>query len=75
MEENINQFNSEIMINVGVSVKNVMHAKKIRFGSIIDHSAITCDWIIVDEETKTITINFNEEKVPQNLYILLTFIN
>ena len=49
--------------------------KRIYLGSIIDHSAITCDWIKVDEETKTITINFNEEKVPQNLYNLLTFIN
>ena len=36
MEENIIQFNGEIMINVGVSVKNVMHAKKIPFGILLN---------------------------------------
>ena len=31
MEENANQSNGRIMINVDVSVKNVMHVKKIMF--------------------------------------------
>ena len=45
----------------------------------MDDSVITCDEIIesFDEETKTVPINFNEEKVAcktQNLYILLPFL-
>ena len=32
MEENVIQINGGIMINVHVSVKNVMYAKKIMFG-------------------------------------------
>ena len=45
----------------------------------MDDSVITCDEIIesFDEETKTVPINFNEEKVgckTQNLYILLSFL-
>ena len=36
MEKNIIQINGGIMINVDVSVKNVMYAKKIIFG-ILEH--------------------------------------
>ena len=32
MEENVTQINGGIMINVDVSVKNVMYVKKIMFG-------------------------------------------
>ena len=46
--------------------------------SIIDDSALLCDEIIEsnNEETKTITTNFNEKKAIckiQNFYILLAF--
>ena len=46
---------------------------------IMDDSAITCDEVIEsnDEETKTISTNFNEKKVickTQNFYILLAFL-
>ena len=56
----------ELMINVDVSVKNVMYVKKIwnpakcsckngkYLASIMGDSAITCDEIIDAEETKTI---------------------
>ena len=51
--------------------------------SIIDNSAIMCDGIIdaeaksYDEETKTVTTNFNKENVickTKKLYILLAFL-
>ena len=35
MEEIVNQINGEIMINGNVSVKNVMHVKKIMFGILL----------------------------------------
>ena len=35
MEENIIQINGGITINVDVSVKNVMYAKKIMFGILL----------------------------------------
>ena len=35
MEENVIQINGGIMINVDVSVKNVIYAKKIMFGIIL----------------------------------------
>ena len=35
MEENIIQINGGITINVSVSVKNVMHVKKIIFGTLL----------------------------------------
>ena len=35
MEENVIQINGGIMINVDVSVKNVMHVKKIIFGKLL----------------------------------------
>ena len=49
------------------------------FASIMDHSAITCNKIIESyhEETKSISINFNEKKATcksQHFYILLTFL-
>ena len=60
-----------------MSVKNVMHVKKIvwnpatcscengkNLASIMDNSAIICDEVIesYDEETKTIPTHFNEKK-------------
>ena len=35
MEENVIQVNGGIMINVDVSVKNVMYVKKIMFGILL----------------------------------------
>ena len=35
MEENVTQINGGIMINVDVSVKNIMDMKKIMFGIIL----------------------------------------
>ena len=35
MEENVTQINDGIMINVDVSVKNIMDMKKIMFGIIL----------------------------------------
>ena len=35
MEENVTQINGGIMINVDVSVKNVMYVKKIMFGILL----------------------------------------
>ena len=45
----------------------------------MDDSAIVCDEVIesYDEETKTISTNFNEKKATckmQNFYILLVFL-
>ena len=68
------------MINVDVSVKNIMYVKDYKI--INDDSVITCDEIIDtegrsnDEETKTVPTNFNEKYVTfksQNFYILLAF--
>ena len=65
MEENLIQIKGAIMINVDVSIKNIIHVKKILWNSaawsrengkylasVIDDSVITCDEII--EETKII---------------------
>ena len=35
MQENVTQINGGIMINVDVSVKNVMYVKKIMFGILL----------------------------------------
>ena len=35
MKENVIQINGGIMINVKVSVKNIMHVKKIVFGTLL----------------------------------------
>ena len=35
MEENVIQINGGIMINVDVSVKNIMYVKKIMFGILL----------------------------------------
>ena len=66
-KKNVIQINGGKMINVDVSVKNVMYVKKVIFGIllhvvaktenileiIMDDSAITCDEIIdVDSEAK-----------------------
>ena len=75
MEKNVILVNGGIVINVDVSIKNVMYAKKIYIlnpatcscengkylASIMDDSAITCDEIIESygEETETIPTNFN----------------
>ena len=64
MEEHVIQISGEIMINVGVSEKNIIHVKKITFGillhavlkmekylaCIIDDSVIMCDEIIDKNE-------------------------
>ena len=42
MEENVIQINGGIMINVAVSVKNIMYMKKITFG-ILPHVAVKMD--------------------------------
>ena len=42
MEENVIQINGGIMINVAVSVKNIMYVKKITFG-ILPHVAVKMD--------------------------------
>ena len=89
MEENVILINGRIMINVDVSVKNVMYVKNITFGillhvsgkylsSIMNDLAITCDEVIetYDEETKTAPTNFNKKKAiweTQNFYISLAF--
>ena len=79
-----------IMINVYVSVKNKIYVKKIIFGIVL-HVVVKMENIyqvlrmiqrlrvmkLYDEETKTITTNFNEKKATcktQNLYILLAFL-
>ena len=92
MEESVIQINGGITVNVNVRVKNVMYAKKITctpstcscengkyLASIMDESAITCGEVIesYDEETKTASTNFNENKgtcKAQNFYILLAFL-
>ena len=54
------------MINVGASVKNIIHVKKFMFGILqhaiakMDDLVITCDEVI--EKTKTIPTYFNEKK-------------
>ena len=79
MEENVIQINGGMTINVDVSVKNVMYAKKIMFGillhvivsmkkyltSIMDNSAIICDEVTESyyEETKTVPTDFNETNI------------
>ena len=35
MEENVIQINGRIMINIDMSIKNVMHVKKIMFGILL----------------------------------------
>ena len=79
------------MINVDKSGKNVCEKDYIwnpatcsfengkYFTSIMDDSAIACDEIIesYEEETKTISINFDEKKATckrENFYILLLFL-
>ena len=78
MDENVIQIIGGIMRNVDVSIKNTIYVKKDYVwnpatsnyeneeyqGSIMGDSAITCDEIIesLDEETKTISTNFNEKK-------------
>ena len=65
------------MINVDVSVKNVIYVKKRLYlesfcmsfkngkclARIIGDSVITCDKIIDNQETKTIPTNFNEKNI------------
>ena len=45
MEENVIQINGGITINVDVSVKNVMHGKKIMFG-ILQHVILEMENIL-----------------------------
>ena len=83
IEENLIQINSGIMVNVDVSVKNIMYVwnpftcnceNGKYLASIMDDPTITCDDIVepLDEET-----NFNEKKATcktQTFYILLAFL-
>ena len=75
MVENIIQIKSGMMIKAHVSVKDIIHVKKIIFGilgkylaNVMDDSVIMCDEIIdaeaksYDKQTKTIPTNFNEKK-------------
>ena len=77
MEGNVIQINGGIMINVNVSVKNIMYVKKTVWNpatcscengkylaTIMDKSVIMCDEVIesYDEETKLIPTNSNEKK-------------
>ena len=86
MEENVTQINEGIMINVDVSVKDIMHLATCYcengkyLASIMDDSAIMRDEITDTEaksnkeETKT---NFNGNNANckmQNFYILLAFL-
>ena len=75
MEENVIQINGGTTINVDVSVKNVMHGKKIMFG-ILQHVILEMGnilqvlWMIQQfcviklyshtTETKTVLTNFND---------------
>ena len=79
MEENVIQINGGLMINVDVSIKNIIYVKKIMFGillhaavkikkylaSIMDDSVIICDEVIDSyyEKIKTIPTNFNEKNI------------
>ena len=80
MRENVIQINGEIMINVEVSVKNVIYLKKIilriLLHAVVDTSR-NCVTELYNEKTKTIPTNFNEKKAickMQNFYILLAFL-
>ena len=95
MGKNIIPINGRIMINVDVSVKNIHVSKKDYiwnlttcsceewkyFASILDDLAITRVEIIesYEEETKTISTNFNEKKATcktkKIIYFTYIFIN
>ena len=36
MEEDLIQINGETLINVDVSVRNIIHVKKVTFGALLD---------------------------------------
>ena len=72
------------MIHADASVKNIKYGKHL--ANIIDNSVITCYEFIdaeaksYDEETKTVTTNFNEKSVicetkSYLLYFTCLFIN
>ena len=69
MVESVIQIKNGIMINVDVSVKNIICEKDNVWNpengkyliSIINDSVVTCDEII-DPETKAIPTNFNKKK-------------
>ena len=87
MEEIVMQINGGIMINVDVSVKNVMYKDYVwnpatcnncenrkYLANIMDYSTTMCDDII---ESQVEEANFNEKKAAcktQNFYILLAFL-
>ena len=73
MEENVVQINGGIMVNVDVSVKNVMYVKKIVWnhstcdsenekylGTIIYDSAIMCNGIIESYKENAEAKSYNE---------------
>ena len=89
MEENVIQIIGGIMIggiSVDVGVKSI-YMKKIIFGILlnvvakiekinINDSVITCN-AVIEEETKTVTTNFNEKNAickRQNFCILVAFL-
>ena len=92
MKENVIQIKDRITINVDVSLKkrNVCQKGNVwnpatctcknekYLASIMDDSAIISDEVTdADDETKTISTNFNENKITgktQNAYILLVFL-
>ena len=92
MKENVIQIKDRITINVDVSLKkpNVCQKDNVwnpatctcknekYLASIMDDSAIISDEVTdADDETKTISTNFNENKITgktQNVYILLVFL-
>ena len=92
MKENVIQIKDRITINVDVSLKkrNVCQKGNVwnpatctcenekYLASIMDDSAIISDEVTdADDETKTISTNFNENKITgktQNVYILLVFL-
>ena len=84
MEENVIQIYEGRLVNVDVSVKNVIEKDYIwnpskcsceggkYLASIMDDSANMCDEIIesYNEEKKTILSNFNEKKATCNCYLI-----
>ena len=88
MEENVTQINGVIMINVNVSVKDIIYVKKIiivilphavaKMENIQQYSVVTCDEIIDaeaklnDKETKTIPKNIICE--TKSFYTLFAFL-
>ena len=79
MEQNATQIKGGIILNVNMSVKNIIYKKKIMFGILVHVvvkteniqqvlwmiSTIACDEVIAsyDDEIKAIPKNFNEKNI------------